>query len=119
MAAPRRLGIVVFHEKNRTTWTARVLEHDLAAQGRTMESALDTLVKLIRAHVAYDRGHSRPPLSAFAAAPDGYWSAFDGATELPVTIDIDWHDPDVSGRVIAAVAPEPPRAETPSIANAA
>ena len=63
--APPRLRILVFPETH-GTWTARGLEHDLAAEGRTIEAAVDTLLKIARAHVAYDRRHNREPLSAFA-----------------------------------------------------
>jgi len=123
MAELRRLGIVVFRETQRT-WTARALEHDLASHGRTMESALDTLLKLIRAHVAYDRGHSRPPLSAFAAAPTIYWNAFDQAAELPLRMEVDWQDTGVPGPVVVALASERPgqpfmETELGAIANVA
>jgi hypothetical protein len=105
--APCRLRIVVFPETQRT-WTARALEHDLAAQGRTIESAVDTLVKLIQAHVAYDRRHNRKPLSAFAAAPRLYWSAFNRADELPILMELDWQDSDIPARIVAAVLPDHP-----------
>ena len=80
--APPRLRILVFPETH-GTWTARGLEHDLAAEGRTIEAAVDTLLKIARAHAAYDRRHNREPLSAFAPAPQLYWTAFTGATRLP------------------------------------
>ena len=105
--SPCRLRIVVFPETHRT-WTARALEHDLAAQGRTMESAIDTLVKLIQAHIAYDRRHNRKPLSAFAAAPKLYWSAFNRAAELPILMELDWQDADIPNRIVAAFVPDDP-----------
>lgn len=116
--APCRLRIVVFPETRRT-WTARALEHDLAAQGRTMESAIDTLVKLIRAHVAYDRRHNRKPLSAFAAAPKLYWSAFNRAAELPILMELDWQDTDAPARIVAAVVSDHPAIRTSSVARIA
>lgn len=105
--SPCRLRIIVFPETHRL-WTARALEHDLAAQGRTMESALDSLAKLIQAHVSYDRRHNRKPLSAFAPAPRLYWSAFSRAAELPILIELDWQDVDLPIRIVAAVISDHP-----------
>ena len=70
-----QLRIVVFPDSPKA-WTARSLEHDLAARGRTAEAAVDTLVRIAEAHIAYDKRHGRAPLSAFASAPRLYWNAF-------------------------------------------
>jgi hypothetical protein len=78
MALPR-LRVVVFPETTKA-WTARSLEHDLAAVGRTAEAAIDALVRVASAHIAYDIRHGRAPLSAFGAAPRPYWNAFAGAS---------------------------------------
>lgn len=82
-----QLRIVVFPETTKA-WTARSLEHDLAAVGRTADAALDALVRIASAHIAYDVRHGRPPLSAFSAAPRSYWNAFAGAArkERPMEI---------------------------------
>lgn len=73
-----QLNIVVFPDSSKA-WTARCLEHDLSARGTTAEAAVDTLVKIVDAHIAYDIRHGRTPLSAFMAAPRLYWNAFTGA----------------------------------------
>jgi len=86
---PSHLRIVVFPETRRT-WTARGLDHDLAAEGRTVEAALDTLLKIARAHIAFDLRHHREPLSAFATAPPAYWNAFARGTHLMVSVPLDW-----------------------------
>ena len=52
----RRLSIVAFPE-SRLVSTARCLEHDLMASGRTTEGAVDALLKMVRAHIDYDRRH--------------------------------------------------------------
>ena len=75
------------------TWTARALEHDLAAAGRSAEAALDTLVKLADAHIAYDLRHGHTPLSAFRAAPDRYWLAFSGAPKKPWPVELTGSEP--------------------------
>jgi len=98
--APPRLRILVFPETH-GTWTARALEHDLSAEGRTVEAAVDTVLKIARAHVAYDRRHNREPLSAFLPAPKLYWDAFAGANRLPLPLEFDWNE---TGRTLVAVA---------------
>ena len=85
------LRIVVFPVSPRT-WVARALEHDLAAEGRSIESAIDTVLKIALAHIAYDRRHGREPLSAFAAAPALYWTAFKAGTPLPIPAEAFWSD---------------------------
>jgi hypothetical protein len=114
---PCGLRIVVFPETHRT-WTARALEHDLAARGRSIEVAIDTLVRLIQAHVEYDCRHNRKPLSAFAAAPKVYWNAFDRAAELPFQMELDWKDTYRPARIVAAMVMDHP-AIRPSSSSAA
>jgi hypothetical protein len=75
-----QLSIVVFPDSPKA-WTARCLEHDLAARGTTAESAIDTLVKIADAHIAFDLRHGRTPLSAFGGAPRLYWNAFARASK--------------------------------------
>jgi hypothetical protein len=86
MALPR-LRIVVFPETPKA-WTARSLEHDLAAVGRTKDAAIDALVRLACAHIAYDLRHGRKPLSAFCPAPNSYWQAYDGASIAGKSIEV-------------------------------
>ena len=105
--APCLLRIVVFRETPRR-WTARGLDHDLAAGGATAESAVDTLLKIARAHIAYDRRHNREPLSAFAAAPRVYWDAFTCGTPFPIPLTPDCPDARALTRVIVAIAAQNP-----------
>lgn len=81
IVAHSHLRIIVFPDSPKV-WTARSLEHDLAARGATAEAAIDTLVRLAEAHIAFDKRHGRPPLSAFAAAPRLYWNAFARAEDI-------------------------------------
>ena len=102
-----RLRILVFPESSRA-WTARALEHDLAGGGLTMEAALDTVLKVARAHINYDLRHGRQPLSAFAAAPRLYWEAFAGATRVDIRLDLAGDETAMPMRVIAATLPQHP-----------
>lgn len=105
--AERALRILVFPETPRM-WVARGLEHDFSTAGRTMESAIDTFLKVAAAHVAYDCRHHHLPLSAFAAAPPVYWDAFARATPLSIPLVVPWSDGGTPAHVIAAVAQRNP-----------
>jgi hypothetical protein len=70
-----RLRIVVYPESTKA-WTARSLERDISAAGRTAEAAVESLLSIAEAHIAFDSRHGREPLSAFATAPQVYWKAF-------------------------------------------
>ena len=105
--APCRLRIVVFPESRRS-WTARGLEHDLAAEGRSIEAAVDAVLKIALAHIAYDRRHRREPLSAFAPAPRLYWTAFKGGTALPLSVEVPWSGDGPPAEVSAAVVHQHP-----------
>ncbi len=104
--AASRLTILVFPEVH-GVWTARGLEHDLAAEGRTIESAVDTLLKVVSAHIDYDLRHNHMPLSAFAPAPRPYWSAFKHGTPLPIPMKVGSLRGDLM-EIIAAVVSEHP-----------
>lgn len=112
-----RLQILAFPEFGRT-WTARVLEHDMAAGARTLELAVDTVLRLARAHVAFDERHNRLPLSAFAPAPRLYWNAFAGASDRPIVTEVDW-----SGRrrtqIVVATVEQNPIIRTPPLRRSA
>src|SRR4051812_41970991 len=64
------------------TWIARSLEHDIAVEGKTVDAAIDWILRIVLAHVDFDQRHGRPPLSAFPSAPQRYWNAFVGAAPL-------------------------------------
>lgn len=69
------LRIVVYAESE-TRWTAQAIECDLMASGHTRDAALDTLVKLVEVHVAFDGRRGTDPLSQFAPAPPPCWKRF-------------------------------------------
>src|SRR5258706_11419164 len=57
-------------------WAARSLEHDIAVEGNTRDAAIDWILRLVFAHIEFDRRHGRQPLSTFPEAPQRYWHAF-------------------------------------------
>ena len=103
-----RVRILVFEDLP-GIWTARALEHDLLAEGRTIDSAVQAVLRIIRAHIDYDRRHNRDPLSSFRAAPQAYWNAFTRATPLGWASRLAGALP-IGAEVVAAVAMERPRA---------
>jgi hypothetical protein len=104
---PIRLRILVFEDLP-GIWTARALEHDLLAEGRTMEAAVHAVLRIMRAHIEFDRRHNREPLSGFGAAPQVYWNAFTRALPLAWASRLAAMLP-LSAEVAAAVALERPR----------
>ncbi len=102
-----QLRIVVYPETTKA-WGARSLEHDLTAVGRTAEAALDALVRLASAHIAYDFRHGRTPLSAFAAAPRSYWNAFAGAAQGARPLEITQPEPQRPLSCLVSVTRENP-----------
>ena len=102
-----RLRIVVYPETTKA-WGARSLEHDLSAVGRTAEAALDALVRIASAHIAYDSRHGRAPLSAFAAAPRPYWNAFAVAAQSARPLEIIRPEPQGAMSCLVSVTREHP-----------
>ena len=105
--ALRRLRIVVFPETTKA-WTARSLEHDLAAVGRTADAAIDALVRVASAHIAFDIRHGRTPLSGFSAAPRSYWHAFAGESARTKPMELLRMDPEGALSCLVAVMRENP-----------
>lgn len=66
----------------RGLWVARGLEHDISAENRSMERAIDAVVGIAQAHSNFDRRHGRVALSSLPAAPRWCWTAYQHATPL-------------------------------------
>ena len=81
MLPPPWLRILVF-QSLRGIWVARSLEHDVAAEARSIEAAVSAVLQTLFAHIDLDRRHGRAPLSSFPAAPERYRSAFARATPI-------------------------------------
>jgi hypothetical protein len=105
--AHTRLRIVVYPETERT-WTARAIEHDLSVEGRSIQSAIDALLKIALAHVTYDQQHDREPLSTFAVAPRLYWTAFHAATAPPINMNVAWSNDGEPAQIVAALLRQHP-----------
>lgn len=102
-----RLSILVFPETGKT-WTARSLEHDLAAGGRSAGAAIDTLVKIAQAHIVFDTRHGHEPLSAFRAAPQLYWNAFARSEKTSQLMEVRREDSGTELQCFVSVVPQNP-----------
>lgn len=106
---PDELRVLVFPETG-SHWTARVLDHDIAVQGRSVESAVDALIKVVRAQMAFDVRHNRAPLSAFAPAPRLYWYAFRDAARQSPPRELDTIGLDGMSRIVMVTIDQNPAA---------
>ena len=112
MTTVRRLRVLVF-EESPSTWVAQAVEYDIAAQGHTPENAVEQVLKVLQAHINFDRRHNREPLSCFQPAPGAYWKALAHSIPLEVFWKRNHPEPDVPTEIIASVAhqrPAPPLA---------
>ncbi len=80
----QKLTIVLFKEGTAegTAWVAQCLEHDIAAQGDTIDEALDAFEAVLTGQIIADHEAGREPLSGIAPAPDYYFEHFRRAHPL-------------------------------------
>jgi hypothetical protein len=105
--APLRIRILLFQDLP-GVWTARALEHDIVAEGRSMEAAMQAVLRIMRAHLDFDRRHHHEPLSGFPAAPQAYWNAFKRGTPIEWATLLSRTLPGVVSEISAAVAADRP-----------
>lgn len=73
---------VLIQQRLRGLWVARLVEHDIVAEGRNASEAIDALIRLVTAHIEFDGRHGRRPLSGFSPTSDRYADLFAWAREL-------------------------------------
>ena len=76
---------VLLFKENEVLWTAQCLEHDIAAQGRTLHDVKMAFVNAIGAQIAVALHHGEDPqefLETFDKAPTYYWDKFATAERL-------------------------------------
>jgi len=79
----KRLRFVIFQDAP-GLWLVRGLEHDLAAEARTIGQAVRSIVRLVQAHTEFDFRHNHAPLSAFPPSAQTYWNAYAAGTPIPL-----------------------------------
>ena len=91
MRAPTRLDVVLIEDKDVKAWTARCLQHDIAAQGDSPELAMQEFQRVFAVEIVYgviERGHFVNPLADVPKAPESVWRLRDEAeTPDPRLID--------------------------------
>lgn len=99
------LRIVVYAEPDHR-WTAQAIECDLRASSGTRDAALDTLLKLIEVHVAFDARRGTDPLSRFAPAPPPCWQRFAAAAAAQEPLELTRSDRSTADlRFLVATSP--------------
>jgi len=63
-------------------WVAQCLDYDIAAQGKTINKAVDALTRTFAGQVVLDIQHGKKPLEDFTKAPIDYWNKFEDANRL-------------------------------------
>jgi hypothetical protein len=84
----RQVIRVLIRRGDGASWQAQVLESDVRTIGASRSAALDTLVKVVQVHVAFDIRLGREPLSMFATAPDDDWTEFDRASKVAEPVEL-------------------------------
>jgi len=79
-----RIRLVIFQDAP-SLWTARGLEHDVVAEGKTIGAVLRAAVRFIEAQTAFDIRHGHAPLSMFPPAPQRFWNAYTAGTPVPLS----------------------------------
>jgi hypothetical protein len=77
---PPKLTILLLHEGLLTV--ARCLEYDIAAQGNSIEEAIDAFADVLAAQIMLDVRAGREPLSQIGPAPEEYFEKYRRAKRL-------------------------------------
>ena len=86
MARTIRLTVSVLLLKEQETWVAQCLEHDVAAQGDSIDEALDNFGAVFTGHVMLDVREGREPLTDIPQAPKVYWDRYNKGSRLDKTL---------------------------------
>lgn len=79
-----KFDIVLIQDRISRGFTAQVLQYDIAAQGKTIEEALEALMFTIGAEITYHEHKGKTPFELLGKAPDRYWGMREQAIEIPV-----------------------------------
>lgn len=72
------LSVLFFQEPDQPdTWVAQVLEYDIAAFGKDIQSATRALTQTLRGHVLAAERRNIEPFSTVQKAPDMFWTLWD------------------------------------------
>ena len=109
---PALLRVVIYSEAAR--WFAYALECDVRASAKTAEAALDTLIKIVEAHIAADLKRGEEPLSLFKVTPHGIWNKFAAAASAKHPVELRRTESPGRLRYLVATCAERPDVATAS-----
>ena len=78
-----KFDVVLIRDRKSHGFTAQVLQHDIAAQGKTIEEALEALMFTISAEIARHHQLEKMPFELIKEAPSRYWDLHHQAIDLP------------------------------------
>ena len=71
------LAVKVLFIREGEAWVAQCLEHNIAAQGKTLHEAEKTFGKTLVGQLLLDSRRGKEPLQGIKPAPPVYWRKFD------------------------------------------
>ena len=83
-SSPHHIVLSVLLFKEGEAWVAQALEHDLAAQGPSIELVQRAFLSALAGQFKLDLQQRRLPLAHLQPAPMRYWHAWDQATAKTV-----------------------------------
>jgi len=87
--APRKIALRVIYLRETDYWVAQCLEHDIAAQGKTLSEVEDAFRKTLVGQIVLDLRKGREPLEDIKPAPSIYWRKFREGLRLGVEPNIE------------------------------
>lgn len=89
------LAVKVLFIREGEAWVAQCLEHNIAAQGKTLHEAEATFGRTLVGQLLLDSRRGKQPLQGIKPAPSVYWRKFEEGIELKVepTIDLPKSNP--------------------------
>ncbi|HUA33938.1 MAG TPA: hypothetical protein VMA09_10065 [Candidatus Binataceae bacterium] len=84
--AANNLQFLLFTQ--RPTYVIQCLQYDIAAQGKSPDEALRSLVSLFRAQKSYDEREGQTPFSTLESTPPEFWAVFEKSWKLEISLDL-------------------------------
>lgn len=82
------IKLSVLFLKEHGAWVGQCLEHDIAAQGKTIEEAKTSLTHTLAAQLILDSTNNQKPLAAIKPAPEYYRTKFERAEKLKDKLEV-------------------------------
>jgi hypothetical protein len=82
METQETIKMSILIQQEHDIWVVQGLEHDIAAQGKTLKEAIQSFHCVLAGQIHLDMENQREPLQGFEQAPDEYWAKFKEALPL-------------------------------------